>query len=122
TDYAFINGTDVDDYYPFGRQSWWYCFPCCILPIGNWSLMDSYYPDQLAADWNSTIGVGIYEEKYTNSLFADRFQFKMEWFVESDSGGMWSCNDTLTKGVPSNFVWRYTHQDASLYINLSLIE
>jgi hypothetical protein len=88
----------------------------CILPIGDWSTMNTLFPDD-------NPGFTPNGEFLTTILYDDWFIIEYGWWGTFDVGGHWTGNVSLSTGIPSSILWSYFHGvDTLLYIELTLVE
>ena len=87
----------------------------CLLPIGDWSVLDSFYEDEIAP-WEPS------QEYYAAKLLEDRFVFEWMSYGDFDSREDWIGEVALENGVPYKIVWHYNHSMADIYIELSLVD
>ncbi|MHA2143655.1 MAG: hypothetical protein ACXADF_15195 [Candidatus Thorarchaeota archaeon] len=84
----------------------------CILPVGDWALLDAYYIDEFS--------YYLADRSYATKLHDDYLSISWKRLGIDDIEG-WSGNVRLTDGIPTHVIWRYTHYD-TIYIELNLIE
>ena len=86
----------------------------CILPLGDWSLIDSFYIDQ-SPGWVAD------QEFIIARLHADYLFIGWEWSGSYDDSGGWYGNVRLTDGIPTQAIWHYYHL-GTIYLELNLID
>jgi len=80
----------------------------CILPVGDWTVLDSYHEDAIT---NWVIN------GYYSVLYSDYFYLKHRW-SSIDSARVWEGNISLVNGFPRFVHWSYAHYAA---INMEFI-
>ncbi|MHA2081590.1 MAG: hypothetical protein ACW99H_10645, partial [Candidatus Thorarchaeota archaeon] len=108
---AFENGSNIP-YFSNGKIV--RALSGCILPLGDWALIDSYYIDE-SPGWTPD------ETFLVTRLYDDHLFIGWEWYGSYDDDGGWNGNVRLTDGVPTQVIWYYYHL-GTIYIELNLIE
>ena len=88
----------------------------CILPVGSWQTLDTYYPTymQLARAPFSSEGF------YFSELRSESFQFGKSR-RGMDDNERWNGTISLDSGFPSLISWRYIHMIGPIAFELKLI-
>jgi hypothetical protein len=109
---SFINGTEPDEWANATLSD---MVSGCILPIGDWSALDTLFPD----DSPGFIPSG----EFIATTFDDGiFTIEYGWWGPVDDGGGWSGSVSLSTGVPASIVWTYRHGvDTLLIIQLTIV-
>ena len=87
----------------------------CLLPIGDWSVLDSFYADEIAP-WEPG------QEYYASRLLGEQFVFEWISYGDYDSREEWTGFIALENGVPNKIMWHYNHSMSDIYIELSLVD
>lgn len=86
----------------------------CLLPTGDWSVIDAFYVDEIAP-WNPS------HEYYAARLVDGDFIFEWTKYGDFDSTEDWTGHIKIENGMPFEIMWHYKHS-ADIYIKLSLVE
>ncbi len=87
----------------------------CLLPIGNWSVLDLLFEDELPG-WEP--GAEYYASKLNNTHFV----FECLSCGSYDDSIKWTSEISLENGVPINITWLYSHGGSTrIYMVLSLV-
>jgi hypothetical protein len=109
---SFVNGTKPDEWVNATLSD---MVSGCILPIGEWSTLDTLFPD-------NSPGFTPNGEFITTTFHDSMFTIEYSWWGFVDDGGGWSGSVSLSTGVPVSIVWTYRHGvDTLLSIILTIV-
>ena len=105
----FVNGTELASQ---DNEILSEMISVCLLPIGDWSVLDSFYNDEIAP-WEPS------QEYYASRLLESQFDFEWTSYGDFDSREEWTGHLMLENGVPYEIIWHYNHS-ADIYVKLNL--
>ena len=86
----------------------------CILPIGGWSLIDTFFP-------NSSEDLGLYPDTYLSEISGEFFRFGYFKLINDDVSMRWFADINMTNGIPANITQRYFNLNYLDILTISLI-